>query len=78
MVTDNKGDGKGCVCFARSFGECACDADWTPSEVYTLKSQLELAVKALREIADEHENHAPAERKMHQIAQTTLRDLGIK
>jgi len=42
-----------------------------------LIKKLELAVKALREIVSEHQNHAPAERKMHQLAQQTLTQLGI-
>jgi hypothetical protein len=33
-------EGKGCICFARSQGDCACDADWTPKEVYTLRKRV--------------------------------------
>lgn len=35
-------DGKGCKCEARSESECGCDADWTPQEVYDLRSEAEL------------------------------------
>ena len=31
-------DGKGCKCAAYSESECACDADWTPQEVYDLRA----------------------------------------
>lgn len=33
-------DGKNCKCAARSSYECACDADWTPQEVYDLREEL--------------------------------------
>lgn len=33
-------DGIGCKCFASYQGECACDADWTPSEVYELRAHI--------------------------------------
>lgn len=33
-------DGKGCICWANSYSECGCDADWTPQEVYNLKAAL--------------------------------------
>lgn len=29
--------GKGCTCAAYGESECACDADWTPKEVYELR-----------------------------------------
>jgi len=32
-------DGKGCTCAAHSESECACDADWTPQEVYDLRRE---------------------------------------
>lgn len=35
-----RGDGIGCLCEARSAGECACGADWTPKEVYKLRGEL--------------------------------------
>jgi hypothetical protein len=35
-------DGKGCKCAAHSESECGCDADWTPQEVYDLRSEAEL------------------------------------
>jgi hypothetical protein len=31
-------DGKGCKCAAYDESECACDADWTPQEVYDLRA----------------------------------------
>ena len=33
-------DGQGCVCAAHDQCECACDADWTPREVYELTEAL--------------------------------------
>jgi chromosome segregation ATPase len=34
--------GKGCQCYAHSEYECACpDVDWTETEVYELREQLE-------------------------------------
>ncbi len=42
--------GKGCECMARSEGECGCNADWTPSEVYELRkrvAELEAEIKEL-------------------------------
>jgi hypothetical protein len=35
-------DGEGCKCAAHSESECACDADWTPQEVFDLRSAAEL------------------------------------
>lgn len=32
-------DGRDCECLARSSGECGCDADWTPAEVYRLRAE---------------------------------------
>lgn len=32
-------DGKDCTCMAYGERECACDADWTPAEVYLLRDQ---------------------------------------
>jgi hypothetical protein len=32
-------DGKDCRCMAYSNSECACDADWTPAEVYRLRAE---------------------------------------
>lgn len=34
-------DGIGCTCFASYQGECACDADWTPQEVYDLRAKVD-------------------------------------
>ena len=33
-------DGIGCTCFASYQGECACNADWTPQEVYELRDKV--------------------------------------
>lgn len=33
-------DGKGCTCYAYASHECACDADWTPREVYDLRGMV--------------------------------------
>ena len=41
-------DGKGCICAAHDQCECACDADWTPREVYELTEAL---ISAQEEIA---------------------------
>ena len=41
-------DGKGCICAAYDRCECACDADWTPKEVYELTEAL---ISAQAEIA---------------------------
>ena len=32
-------DGQFCQCAARCESECACDADWTPEEVYKLRTE---------------------------------------
>ena len=54
-------DGKGCKCAAHSESECGCDADWTPQEVYDLRSDVELLrirvdvlETAIRQIADQN------------------------
>jgi len=33
-------DGYGCTCAAYSQSECACDADWTPQEIYDLRDKV--------------------------------------
>ena len=33
-------DGRDCECLARSSGDCVCDADWTPAEVYRLRADV--------------------------------------
>lgn len=33
-------DGRDCTCHAYGSSECACDADWTPAQVYKLQSEL--------------------------------------
>ena len=54
-------DGKGCKCAAHSESECGCDADWTPQEVYDLRSDVEMLriradvlETAIRRIADQN------------------------
>lgn len=32
-------DGKGCKCSANSESECGCGVDWTPQEVYDLRTE---------------------------------------
>jgi hypothetical protein len=32
--------GEGCECLAHSEAECGCDVDWTPREVYELRSMI--------------------------------------
>ena len=34
-------NGQGCTCNAWAANECACDADWTPQEVYDLRAENE-------------------------------------
>lgn len=46
-------DGKGCKCAARSKSECGCDADWTPQEVYDLRTENELLKEAIRRLAEQ-------------------------
>jgi len=53
-------DGKGCKCAAHSESECGCDADWTPQEVYDLRSDVEMLriradvlETAIRRLADQ-------------------------
>jgi hypothetical protein len=41
--------GADCSCEARYESECACDADWTPREVYKLREEL----AAERALADQ-------------------------
>ena len=50
--------GDGCMCYARSEGDCACSADWTDPEVYKLRERiaelekgLEIALPTLRSAA---------------------------
>jgi len=46
-------DGKGCKCAAYSESECACDADWTPQEVYDLRAENARLKEAIRRIAEQ-------------------------
>ena len=46
-------DGKGCKCAARSESECGCDADWTPQEVYDLRTENKQLKEAIRRLADQ-------------------------
>jgi hypothetical protein len=39
-VSEEYHEGQDCECMARSEGECGCSADWTPSEVYTLRKRI--------------------------------------
>lgn len=39
--------GQDCDCEARSSYECGCGADWTPTEVYKLRKELEEAKNAI-------------------------------
>lgn len=48
-------DGIGCKCFASYQGECACDADWTPSEVYELRANINALREALEVYANRDE-----------------------
>jgi len=49
IITDDYFPGKDCHCEARSSYECGCeDADWTPKEVYDLRS-ARMALKAFAE-----------------------------
>ena len=46
-------EGQGCMCNAYGESECACNADWTPREVYTLRArvkELEDALGAIYQI----------------------------
>lgn len=41
VVSEFRGDGMDCTCMARSSSECACDADWTPKEIYQLRADIQ-------------------------------------
>jgi hypothetical protein len=49
----NMADGKGCKCAAYSESECACNADWTPQEVYDLRAENERLKEAIRRLAEQ-------------------------
>lgn len=44
-------DGATCQCGAYGRHECACNADWTPAEVYRLRSRLAASDALLRDCA---------------------------
>jgi len=48
-------DGRGCICAAYSSHECACDADWTPQEVYDLRKKIKELEARNRELEVEIE-----------------------
>jgi len=53
MKEDEYYEGKGCKCYAKSQGECACGADWTPKEVYRfyrLRDEIEAKDKRIVEL----------------------------
>lgn len=43
-------DGEGCICSARSEGECCCPADWTPQEVFDLRIEIADLKKELNKL----------------------------
>lgn len=45
MVDKDYYPGKGCNCAAWNEGECGCNADWTPKEIYELRAEV-AALKA--------------------------------
>ena len=51
-------DGKGCKYMAYSESECASDADWTPQEVYDLRTEL-AALKSLVRVFLRAIEHVP-------------------
>jgi hypothetical protein len=53
--------GGDCSCEARYESECACDADWTPREVYKLREEL----AAERALADRMAYYMITLRKRH-------------
>ena len=50
QTTEDYYEGKGCRCLAKSQGECACGADWTPKEVYRLRDEIEVKDKRIAEL----------------------------
>ena len=43
-------DGMGCMCYARSSSECACDVDWTPKEVIDLQNKVDALEGLVNEV----------------------------
>ena len=41
-------EGKGCKCYARSEGECACGVNWTPKQVYVLEAKVKELTEQLK------------------------------
>jgi len=50
---DEMADGKGCKCAAYDESECGCDVDWTPQEVYDLRTENEQLKEAIRRLAQQ-------------------------
>ena len=50
QTTEDYYEGKGCKCYARSQGECSCNVDWTPKEVYRLRDEIEAKDKRIAEL----------------------------
>jgi hypothetical protein len=40
----------GCTCHAYYSGECACDADWTPQEIYDLREIISVLLFACKNV----------------------------
>jgi hypothetical protein len=70
-------EGKGCICFARSQGDCACDADWTPKEVYTLRKRVAELEKALLWSRDSNTGFEPSVSVMHRYYDELLPKGGV-
>ena len=50
-------EGAGCTCYAHCGCECGCRADWTPSEVYTLRGRVKVLEDALNTIHQINTGH---------------------
>ena len=55
QTTEDYYEGKGCKCYAWSQGECACNVDWTPKEVYRLRDEIEAKDKRIAELESAEE-----------------------
>ena len=49
-MKDKYTPGQDCKCHAYSESECACDVDWTPTEVHELRAQLKAANETIKSI----------------------------